>query len=99
MSEKIKVIKVSYHRNGVAGEGFNVVTFNWKDEHRKNHHMVATLFKTSGQCAVLDIDETLKDNIEFACGNSWRGDHFEDALRLEIKKANDEFDERMKLKC
>lgn len=26
-------------------------------------------------------DELVKDNVEFANGNSWRGDHFEDSLR------------------
>jgi hypothetical protein len=47
--------------------------------------MVGIIFEGQGQCAVLDIDETLKDNVEFAHGNSWRGDHFEDDLRKAIE--------------
>jgi len=84
----MKIIKVAYHRNGVCGEGFNVVTFNYKDIDTrpvKNRHMIGVLFEEQGQCAVLDIDELTKDNIEFASGNSWRGDHFEVELRQKIK--------------
>ena len=78
--EKIKVLKHGYHRNGVCGTGFAVATFKWRDGN-EHHHMVGIVFPNSGECAVLDIDELVKDNVEFARGNSWRGDHFEDALR------------------
>ena len=39
--------------------------------------MMATIFDDNGYCAVLDVDETAKGNIEFAMGNSWRGDWYE----------------------
>lgn len=83
---KINIIKADYHRNGVCGEGFTVATFKWKDDENKTRHMMAILFERQGQCAVLDIDETAKDNIEFAAGNSWRGNHFEDELRKACKR-------------
>jgi hypothetical protein len=81
----LKIKQVSYHRNGVSGEGFHAVLFDWKDE-GKLHHMVGTVFDGAGQCAVYDVQELEKGNIAFACGNSWRGDHFEGELREAIKK-------------
>jgi hypothetical protein len=81
---KISNIKIDYHRNGIAGEGFHVATFHMKDGD-KRHHMVGVVFEGEGQCAVFDIDMLKEDNIEFARGNSWRGDHFEDELRAAIK--------------
>ena len=80
----ITKVKVAFHRNGVAGSGFHVVLFNWKDEDKVTRRMVATMFETPGDYAVLDIDETAKGNIGFAHGNSWRGDRFELCLRTAI---------------
>ena len=83
---KLSNIKVDYHRNGVAGEGFRVATFDMQ-EGNEHHKMVGILFGESGQCAILDIDMLSANNIEFAQGNSWRGDHFEPELRAAIKQA------------
>lgn len=83
---KLSNIKVDYHRNGVAGEGFHVATFDMR-EGNERHKMVGILFGESGQCAVLDIDMLSANNIEFAQGNSWRGDYFEPELRAAIKQA------------
>jgi hypothetical protein len=80
---KLSNVKIDYHRNGVAGDPFHVATFTMR-EGKEKHHMVAVLFEKR-QCAVFDIDELVKDNIAFAKGNSWRGDHFEDELRQKIK--------------
>lgn len=79
----LKIKHVASHRNGVAGEGFHVVLFTWRDG-RKTRNMVATLFEGDGQSAVLDVDETAKGNVAFAQGNSWRGDDFEPELRKAI---------------
>ena len=87
MKTRIKARKTAYHRNGVSGEGFHVVTFDWKDDARVKRHMVGVQFEDGGACAVLDIDELVKDNIGFAEGNSWRGDHFEKELREVVSKA------------
>ena len=78
-------VTVSYHRNGIAGLGFHVLTFTWrKAPHQRARHMVATVFEEPGAVSVLDIDELVQDNIAFAQGNSWRGDDFEPVLRAHI---------------
>ena len=79
----IKVKEIAYHRNGICGEGFHVVTFT-QAEYGQTHNMLGILFEGSGRCAVLDVDQTAAGNIAFANGNSWRGDHFEDDLRKAI---------------
>ena len=89
---KLTIKEIAYHRNGIGGDGFYVVLFNWR-EGRKTRHMFATLFDEHGQCAVLDTDETAQGNVAFANGNSWRGDDFEDDLRdaitaWEVKERN-----------
>jgi len=83
--DKLKVTDIAYHRNGVCGNGFVVVTFDYKDS--IYHNMMAVLFEEPGNCAVFDMD--LFPNIKFA-ENSWRGDYFEDVLRKEIVKWNTE---------
>ena len=78
-------VTVAYHRNGVSGMGFYVLTFTWRESRRgPGRRMVATVFEERGQLAVLDIDALTQDNIAFAQGNSWRGDEFEAALREHI---------------
>lgn len=91
---RITSAKVAYHRNGVCGEGFFVVTFRWQDG-RQWRNMVATVFHyfdepgdNTCRVAVLDIDETAAGNIAMAEGNSWRGDHFADDLFRIIKEWN-----------
>jgi hypothetical protein len=77
--------KISYHRNGVLGQGFHIVLFGWRDpEAKRMRAMMATVFDAPGACAVLDVAETAAGNIAFAQGNSWRGDDFEPALREAI---------------
>lgn len=74
---------IAHHRNGITGDPFDVCTFTWMDG-RRRREMVAVLFAEPGQCAILDMAETLNGNIGFAQGNSWRGDHFEPQLRKVI---------------
>lgn len=84
----IKNIRVDYHRNGVGGEGFYVALFeNSIDGEAKVRPFVGVIFDSPGQCAVFDVDELKAGNIQFAHGNSWRGDHYEADLRAAIKKA------------
>jgi len=80
---KLKILKASFHRNGVAGIGFYAIIFKDIEEKRI---MIASLFDESGYCAVYDIDELQKHNIEFANGNSWRGDDYESELKPLLKK-------------
>lgn len=80
-------VRVAYHRNGVSGIGFHVITFVWHDTNATpsiHRRMVATVFPEAGAIAVLDVDQTAAGNIAFAKGNSWRGDYFEKAIREEI---------------
>lgn len=80
-----KIISASFHRNGVCGEGFWSILFNDPEEGL----MHASLFhKDTGYCAVHKVSELVKQNVEFACGNSWRGDHYEDWLRRAVDKLN-----------
>jgi len=84
---EIKIIDASWHRNGISGEGFYAVIFEYTDEEQESpRKMVASLFDESGYCAVYAIDELVKGNIAFARGNSWRGDKFEGQLRKLIKE-------------
>jgi hypothetical protein len=79
---KLKIIEASYHRNGIEGMGFYAILFNDKE----NGKMLAHLFDEEGYCAVTKVKELSKDNIAFACGNSWRGDVFEASLRPLLNK-------------
>jgi len=67
----LTIDSVTYHRNGISGEGFHSVAFGW--DGRK---MIATLFEAKGACAVLDTGDLCE---------CWRGDHFEPGLRKAIK--------------
>jgi len=80
----MKIQKVAYHRNGISGVPFHVVLFENLEMGGRLRHFVATVFPEPGAVSVLDIDETKSGNIEFANGNSWRGDYFETKLRHAI---------------
>jgi hypothetical protein len=86
--ERITVGDIAFHRNGTGGEGFHVIHFTMKDG-RFTRNMVATLFDGAGQCAVLDVDDLARGHIGFAWGNTWRGDHFESALREAVTLLNE----------
>jgi hypothetical protein len=79
----VAIDKISYHRNGVRGEGFHVILFRWRSD-RQWKEMIATVFEQHGSVAVLDKRETCEGNVEFGMGNSWRGDQFENGLRAAI---------------
>lgn len=88
---KRKLLAIDYHRNGVCGVGFYVVTFRDGDGSRK----VATWFGTTetdeaAACpilqdcySVLDIDKLAAGSIatsDGALSNAWRGDHYADDI-------------------
>lgn len=81
----ITVQEIAYHRNGIAGEGFHVVRFT-----HARQRMLAIVFATPGQCAVLDATLLADNCISMASGNAWRGDMFEPALRQAITRYADE---------
>jgi|GEM_PF-3212922 hypothetical protein len=79
-----KITAIDYHRNGIAGNGFYVATFTAR--HPGGNFMMAVVFPEPGNCAVFSVPELAKCNIQFAQGNSWRGDWYEPELRDAIDK-------------
>ena len=88
---RIKVSKVAYHRNGIGGAGFHVVTFTTtSDSETKGCRMIGVLFDEPESVAVFDLDLLADNTIEFAV-NSWRGaDHFGPVLRKAIAEWEEE---------
>lgn len=78
----IQVKEVAFHRNGVCGEPFHVVTFKDVNE---DTNMVAIVFTEPAHVAVLCMDQL--PGVAFG-SNSWRGDCYEEDLR----KAVEEYD-------
>jgi hypothetical protein len=71
----LTINKVSHHRNGVCGVPFTVILFT--DNEIGGGPMVATISDDDTlACHVLNIGELNRGNIEFANGNSWRGDRY-----------------------
>jgi hypothetical protein len=91
------VQEVSYHRNGVCGNGFYAVRFtsdieaddgNWGSPEapaRPGANFLAIVFDEPGSCAVICLDLIESVGVKFAGGNSWRGDQYEPELRKAIK--------------
>ena len=92
MNNERTLVKIAYHRNGVSGTGFHTIIFDWCSftgmQGSVVRRMQAVVFPGNGDCAVFEIAETAKGNIEFGHGNSWRGDYFEDDCRKWIADAN-----------
>lgn len=81
------VTSIDRHRNGCCGTPFFVVLF-WFRLDGATHRMVATVFPEAGNIAVLDTDMANRGNVRFA-ENSWRGDVFEDGLRVACQRYED----------
>jgi hypothetical protein len=81
-----KVTAIASHRNGVAGESFNVVLFTSREGH---DNMVAIVFPEPRHVAVFDRDMLGHGEIRM-CVNSWRGDDFEPELRAAIAEHDSE---------
>jgi hypothetical protein len=74
VSEGMVVHKVRYHRNGVSGDPFFSVLFDWD-----GLPMVATVFDQESCLAVLSLHDP---------SSTWRGDLFEEELREAIAVAD-----------
>lgn len=81
---KLTIKEVSWHRNGIGGEGFHAVYFHYSEPGEEPKKMLAILFDDPGQCAVIQLDQPGEFTVQFG-RNSWRGDHFETQLRKAIK--------------
>ena len=97
-----RIESVEYHRNGIAGRGFTVVTFWHRPEPRydwRERRMMAILpdldegiWWSRSECYVLDVDLLSVGDVRSGI-NSWRGDNFADELipllkaRIEAERA------------
>ena len=84
-----KVESIAYHRNGISGAPFSVVTFTHRVEGEpKPRNMVAVVFDAPYHTAVFDRDALGAGAIAFGGTddgqNSWRGDNFDAELRAAI---------------
>ena len=89
----MNIQEIAYHRNGVSGEPFYVVSFSDPDAVGEmpgaDGEMVAVVFdidadEPSWRTAVLDRELLGAGVIAFA-ENSWRGDHYDRDLRQAIR--------------
>ena len=68
-NETRKVHQVDFHRNGISGQGFYSVRYDWADYDGVERRMLATIPDAmdnwTTECRVIDIDEP---------ETSWRGD-------------------------
>ncbi len=82
---RIKAISIARHRNGVAGQPFDVILF--RECGRGGSRKVGIVFDEPGYCAVLDICLLATGDIAFG-SNSWRGDDYEPHLREAIRQCD-----------
>lgn len=73
--------EIHYHRNGICGAPFYVVTF--VDTGTPASTKVGFVFAEPYHVAVMDLNRLTFGNIAFGA-NSWRGDVFEPELRAAI---------------
>ena len=76
-NKTLQVHSINYQRNGISGNGFHVVHFDWNNSGEECKNMVATVFYEEKYCGVICLDDLTQ---------AWRGDYFEDALRKAIKE-------------
>jgi len=79
---KLKILNIDRHRNGVAGQPFDVILFK---ERGTPSRKLGIVFDEPHYCAVLDIDLLAAGDIAFG-SNSWRGDDYESYLREAIEQ-------------
>ena len=94
--ESVAIEAVAYHRNGIGGAGFHVVTFTDSEAELGPIHgaaMVGIVFEEEGRVAVFDRVLLGKGEIGFGV-NSWRGDHYEPILRRAIRVSGEKEETR-----
>lgn len=79
--DRLQIIDLDLHRNGVAGKPFKVALV---DDANEGDVKLVIMFEEEGYTAVLSVDKLHEDeDISFG-SNSWRGDEYEIALRSEM---------------
>jgi hypothetical protein len=87
---KITPISVAHHRNGVSGEPFHCVIFDKTDGDGTTRMLAVRFADDEGEgfqnprIAVFDVALLYESDIEFG-SNSFRGDHFVDAIDKAIE--------------
>ena len=84
---KLNIIAIAHHRNGICGAPFGVVLF--EDSGPEGSRKVGIVFDEPHHCAVLDVARLTAGDIRFG-SNSWRGDHYEPALRKAVNASGKE---------
>jgi len=84
--DTVKVADASFHRNGVAGEGFTVRLIDDTYDGEPVRLVTITFDSDPMRTAVLDVD-LLADGVIAFGENSWRGDHY--ALALGLTKSGE----------
>ena len=77
---RCEVHGVRFHRNGIGGEGFHVVTFTYLASDGSADALLGVVFREDGHVAVLDPTDA---------DRRWRGDNFEDGLRRAVELYDD----------
>lgn len=78
---RLQILDLDFHRNGVAGKPFKVALV---DDANEGDVKLVIMFEEEGYTAVLSVDKLHEDeDISFGT-NSWRGDEYETALRSEM---------------
>jgi len=75
----MQVVDSDFHRNGVSGLPFQVAIVKQEGEGT----MLVVMFENEGHTAVFNLDKLAMGDISFG-SNSYRGDHYERALRGEL---------------
>ena len=101
----MEIIQLSYHRNGVCGDGFYTGIIKTEDDERKvfthfpDHNEQGEIINGDNvRTAILDLD-ILKEKEETRfMENSWRGDHYHDfivdAIRENDKRIMESWEQR-----
>lgn len=83
-----EIVKQDYHRNGVGGEGFRVALVLGTGEDAGRTFLVVMFESGEYRTAAFDFELLCQGVIGFG-SNSWRGDHFDSALRERLWKQHE----------
>ena len=77
---RLQILDLDFHRNGVAGRPFKVALV---DDANEGDVKLVIMFEEEGYTAVLSVDKLHEDE-DISGTNAWRGDEYEAALRSEM---------------
>lgn len=83
LSNRRKLLKLAFHRNGICGRAFEVAILSEPSETQigKRKKMLAVYFPGDDvACAVFDLEKLVQEEIRFGV-NSYRGDRYSDDMK------------------